>query len=82
MRNKLTAKEKYDMLNVWINMWITDTSLCITCGYPMVQKEYETPFTIRKITPFLILSKARSSTGFFNLARSAFVEIRISTRLL
>lgn len=29
------------MLNVWIKLWITETSLCITNGYPGVPKDFE-----------------------------------------
>ena len=31
--SKLTFPDKYDMLIVWISLWITTTSLCITHGY-------------------------------------------------
>ena len=39
--SKLTFPDKYDMLIVWISLWITETSLCIIHGYPPCPKEFE-----------------------------------------
>jgi len=55
------------MLILWINMWITAASLCKNRWCLQIQKESD-PFTIRKITPFLILSKARFSNGLFHFS--------------
>jgi hypothetical protein len=71
---KLTSVHKYDMLNVWISLWITVTSLCKTNGLSHCPQGIES-FYDKKTYPISYPFKNPPYGGFFTLV-IRFSEIR------
>lgn len=69
----MTERTAYDMLIMWIKLWITATSLCITLRrFPVSES------LIDKKTPFLILN-TRLYGGFFRFLENLREKKEITT---